>query len=390
LKTPPKALLIAAACIALAPAPRLLAQQVLLFDNLWKSDLKVEFHTECSPSTPPKFSQPTKVASTRGLFHISYDPRSEPKNGKPFTHIFFVDTGTGWLSCPTEIDTSGTFLDRHERIHFTIKYGGKADDGSLDLPIHVVSRGNFIDIVPSSTPIKVNVMILPEAESPGLDLRNVLSDIGVIIDSAQISSDNPRNWKMLEIATKIPIRIAPNNPETLRLRLQPNSTEAILATLASIKPDGLHDKLRLSVRNQSDFGGFPRTAQVEIGVRFVPSIVIRAFALIFGSLLGTLTTLLLPNTWKGWRYASKEVLKGLLFSLVADLFAMFLTANGSRFVIFNFDLDPGQVLPTLFIGFVVSGGREVLTYLGFSMTGSKEKAGEVGVVSGNQPRADER
>ncbi|MCU1348336.1 MAG: hypothetical protein JWO56_1366, partial [Acidobacteria bacterium] len=48
----------------------------------------------------------------------------------------------------------------------------------------------------------------------------------------------------------------------------------------------------------------------------------------------------------------------------AELFAMFLVGHGSKFVILHFDLDPWQFLPAFFIGFAISGGKEVLSYIG--------------------------
>ena len=99
-------------------------------------------------------------------------------------------------------------------------------------------------------------------------------------------------------------------------------------------------------------------------------------ALLAGSLLGTLATQFLPGTWKGLYALGQRAARGIVFSFVAELFAMLLVSLGSKFVILNFDLDPWQFLPVFFIGFAVSGGKEVLRYIGLVKQQNEKAAAE--------------
>ena len=114
----------------------------------------------------------------------------------------------------------------------------------------------------------------------------------------------------------------------------------------------------------SDLGGVQRTKPVNIVVRFVPSLISLIVALLGGSLVGTVAAQFLPGTWKGFYAMGQRAARGIVFSFVAELFAMLLVALGSKFVILQFDLDPWQFLPVFFIGFAISGGKEVLSYIG--------------------------
>jgi hypothetical protein len=138
----------------------------------------------------------------------------------------------------------------------------------------------------------------------------------------------------------------------------------LLATLGSVKPDAVHETITAVISYRSDLGGVQRTKPVNILVRFVPSLISLIVALFSGSLLGTLAAQFLPGTWKGFYPMGQKAARGIVFSVVAELFAMLLVALGSKFVILQFDLDPWQFLPVFFIGFAISGGREVLIYMG--------------------------
>ncbi len=131
-----------------------------------------------------------------------------------------------------------------------------------------------------------------------------------------------------------------------------------------MKPDAVHETVTALISYSSDYGGVQRTKPVNIAVRFTPSLISLIVALFGGSLLGTLAAQFLPGTWKGLRTVAHMAARGIIFSLVAELFAMLLVALGSKFVILQFDLDPWQFLPVFFIGFAISGGKEVLSYIG--------------------------
>ena len=135
-----------------------------------------------------------------------------------------------------------------------------------------------------------------------------------------------------------------------------------------MKPDAVHETVTAVISYKSDLGGVQRTKPVNIVVRFVPSLISLIVALFAGSLVGTLAAQFLPGTWKGFNAMARMAARGIVFSFVAELFAMFLVALGSKFVILQFDLDPWQFLPVFFIGFAISGGKDVLSFIGLTPT----------------------
>jgi hypothetical protein len=148
---------------------------------------------------------------------------------------------------------------------------------------------------------------------------------------------------------------------------------ALLATLTSLKPEQAHDHLWLQVTYASEQGGVSKsTGELDIPVRFEPSLLNLLAALVMGSLLGTLASQFLPGVWKDTRSLLQQTGRALLFSLVAEIIAMLLVGLGSRFVIFTFDLDPWQFLPVLVIGLLVSGGKKLLDMVGI---GKEKEAG---------------
>src|SRR5215472_16026915 len=162
------------------------------------------------------------------------------------------------------------------------------------------------------------------------------------------------------------VRIHPGETIAVQLQLTPKRVPALLSTRTSVKPHGTHDNLQVTVNYASAFGGANHEQTKDVGVRFAPSLLNLVVALLCGSLFGTAAAQLLPGMWKGWKDTGQKALRGLLFALVAELFAMLLAALGSKFILIQFDLDPWQFLPVFFIGFAVSGGKEVISYLGLS------------------------
>lgn len=361
-------------CAALLCYPAA-AQRLLALDLPPTTDLQAEFRPDCS-SVPTVERNPRflRSATTNGTFHLYLDPSTIglDQYGKSFNYTFYVNAGTTWFKCETAVNTRGAFVDRFERVHFVITHDNVADDGAIDLPMHNIAKGDFLDITTASSPVRVN---LSRAPSVDLQLHNLLPDTSLVVSTTlQTRAANADNWTGLG-TTKVAgdtIRIRPGETTTMHVPLQPLKWPALLATLASVKPDGLHDKLGFELAYASDLGGANRTRTFEVGVRFVPSIINLLLALIAGSLLGTLTTQFLPNMWAGWRAARFRAGKALLFSIIAELFAMLMVALGSKFVIIQFDLDPWQFLPTLFIGLIVSGGKDILKYLELSRSAPQQ------------------
>lgn len=351
--------------------------RVLVFDDVRTTDLQANFQCDCVATQPPAgFQKLQRVPTKTNAFFLYFDPSlTEPARfGKFFDYTFYVAAAGAnppvWYTCGTQVYTQGAFLDRSETVHFTVHIGATTDDGVLDVPLHSIASRDFIEVTPKTNPAKVD---LSQSTGIELSLHNLLTDQDLLVDpEIQATASHPGYWvsmkdvKLEDARPDDEIRIHPGDTALVRLRLEPQKLTTLLATLGSVKPDAVHENVTAVLSYRSDLGGVLRTKPVNIAVRFAPSLVSLIFALLSGSLLGTVAAQFLPGTWKGLYAMGRRAARGIVFSFVAELFAMLLVALGSKFVILQFDLDPWQFLPVFFIGFVVSGGKEVLSYMGLA------------------------
>lgn len=370
-----KALLAVMAMLFLLTRDAAAVERVLTFDDVKKTDLQANFQSDCAATQPPSnFQKLQRVPTKANAFFLYFDPTLiEPARfGKFFDYTFYVAVAGAnppvWYTCGTQVYTQGAFLDRSETLHFTVRSGNAVDDGSLDVPLHSIANRDFIEVTTVTKPAKVD---LSESAGIELSLRSLLPDQDLLVDtSVQATASHPGYWistsnvKLHDALGKDVIRIHPGDTSFVRLRLEPKKLPTLLATLGSVKPDAPHETVTAVLSYRSDLGGVLRTKLANIAVRFAPSLLSLMFALFAGSLLGTLSAQFLPGIWKGFYAMGHKAARGLVFSFVAELFAMLLVALGSKFVILNFDLDPWQFLPVFFIGFAISGGKEVLSYMG--------------------------
>ena len=350
-------------------------ERVLVFDDVKKTDLQANFQSDCVVTQPPaNFQRLQRVPTKSNAFFLYFDPSLiEPARfGKFFDYTFYVAVAGAnppvWYSCGTQVYTQGAFLDRFETAHFTIQNGSTIDDGALDVPLHSIASRDFIEVTSATKPAKVD---LSQSSGIELSLRSLLPDQDLLVEkSVQATASHPAYWvstsnvKLEDALGKDIIRIRPGDTVFVRLQLEPKKVSTLLATLGSVKPDAAHENVTAVLSYRSDLGGVLRTKLANIVVRFTPSLVSLIFGLLGGSLLGTLAAQFLPGAWKGLYAMGHRAARGIVFSVVAELFAMLLVALGSKFVILNFDLDPWQFLPVFFIGFAISGGKEVLSYMG--------------------------
>jgi hypothetical protein len=368
-------LLVLTASLFLLTREAAAVERVLIFDDVKKTDLQANFQSDCVATQPPSnFQKLQRVPTKTNAFFLYFDPTLiEPARfGKFFDYTFYVAVAGAnppvWHTCGTQVYTQGAFLDRSETVHFTVQIGNAVDDGALDVPLHSIASRDFIEVATVTKPAKVD---LSESSGIELSLRNLLPDQDLLVDtSVQATASHPGYWvstanvKLHDALGKDIIRIQPGDSSFVRLQLEPKKLPTLLATLGSVRPDSAHENVTAVLSYRSDLGGVLRTKPANIAIRFAPSLVSLIVALFAGSLLGTLSAQFLPGTWKGFYPMGQKAARGLVFSFVAELFAMLLVALGSKFVILNFDLDPWQFLPVFFIGFAISGGKEVLSYMG--------------------------
>lgn len=378
------------AILLLLVSRRALADIDLKFDNLTKPEVSARFeNVDCTQM--PLASTIGKLPHTQTknrIFVFYFDPSAISINqyGYYFEYTFYVGVlrrnPPEVYTCTADMFPQGGFLDQSESVRFTIKAGDAMDEGSIALPLHSIAKRDFINVESTTTPAKVD---LSQATGIELTLRNVLPDQDLLIDpNVEVKASHPDYWTHLDNIRLAPspkdsIRVHPNDSTTVRLPIQPQKLRALLATLTSVKPDSGHETVHVVVAYQSAVGGTNRIKAVDLVVRFVPSFISLVLALLLGSLVGTVAGQFLPNAWKGWYAMGQRAARGIVFSVIAELFAMLLVALGSKFVILQFDLDPWQFLPVFFIGLIVSGGKDLLAHIGLQQ---QRKAATPGVGAG--------
>jgi hypothetical protein len=368
-------LLVLTASLFLLAREAAAVERVLVFDDVKKTDVQANFQSDCVATQPPaNFQKLQRVPTKANAFFLYFDPSLiEPARfGKFFDYTFHIAVAGAsppvWYTCGTQVYTQGAFLDRSETAHFTVQIGNTVDDGALDVPLHSIASRDFVEVTTATNPAKVD---LSQSAGIELSLHNLLPDQDLLVEpSVQATASHPNYWvstanvKLEDALAKDVIRIHPGDTSLVRLQLEPKTLTTLLSTLGSVKPDAAHENVTAVLSYRSDLGGVLRTKPVNIVVRFVPSLISLIVALLTGSLVGTLAAQFLPGTFKGYYALGQRAARGIVFSFVAELFAMFLVGHGSKFVILQFDLDPWQFLPAFFIGFAISGGKEVLSYMG--------------------------
>jgi len=351
------------------------AEPKLTFDDIKSVDGGATLQADCQAGTPPPGT--TFLYVLKDHFKLLHDPSSVGRIPKTttFRHSFYIEdrsvTPPAWFLCDTQITPLGVFASRYEDANFTISRDGVEDKGRIRIPIVNIQAGDPIEITKPAAPLNVDL-----SGDRGLEISpHNLSGIPVVIDQAVIVTPThskywdfgdpkkpPRPGQTANVLLPAPKTIDPGQTIRIELPFHPR-LGALWGTLTSLKPDGVHDTVGIEVTYKSDVGGVAGPRRVDVDVHFVPSIPSLAFALLAGSLLGTIAVQTLPRAWRGLHAAREIALRGLVLSVATWFLAFFLVRQGSKFVVFNLELDPLQFISVLFIGFVMSGGKAVLRYI---------------------------
>jgi hypothetical protein len=161
--------------------------------------------------------------------------------------------------------------------------------------------------------------------------------------------------------TPTPLEAAQNQTFVIPVKLDVSTFSALWASALKLKGDQPHDNLTFTITYRAGFGGQPRNQRFVFPVRFTPSFWALILAVAIGLVLGFATSLLLDKDKRASRDSAFRALGVAIgLSAVAEIFALVLAAGGSKVVIFGFDLDPRQFLPTVVIAILVSGGPSVV------------------------------
>jgi len=248
---------------------------------------------------------------------------------------------------------TGTFDDQRVPLKLNISDGHDSDSDDISLPIGSGFGLGPLPKVAIRPRQNVGPVSLNGQTELQLTIENPNADMEMVIPSEiVVESDHASLWRQppVIVGSKFPLRIAAKGRETIRLQLDPDTWKAARESFTPTSNDKAHTAVRLKwsyanpVFNQREI-----SSETEIPIRFHPSLFTLAVALLSGVLLGSLV-LFLRQRNMALRSWSRAALTALLASLVFELVAIFLVANNSKFVVFNFDLDPWQTLPVALLG----------------------------------------
>jgi hypothetical protein len=306
--------------------------------------------------------------TTKGKFRLYVDlKRVMPIKDAFYTYDAYLqkigDTGP-LRRYQMQADPIGSFPDGWKEVGFNVIDGISVDTGVIKLPIHPFSASQALSPVENLK--LLHDVSLGSESAIQIRLSNTLEDMGIALDSnAFVSTEQKGLWKSLKITpigNSDSLRLTKRETEQLfELKLQPNSFEALTASLAPLRSDQRQgsEPLRSDQRQGSviinvnyhvDNGGNNRRLDIEIPIRFVPS-VWSLFALVCaGACLGVVFGLLLP-VQNQLKFSGKTFGASIMFGLIVEIIAMVLVSNKSELIILGFELNPYQLLTSVLVGF---------------------------------------
>jgi len=338
----------------------------LAFDDIKTLDVAATLQPDCRAGQAPANPDETMWKAVTPHFALYLDPQSIkqlPRGGGGFRYMFYLAdrraATPAWFECDTAVFPQGKFIDGYQQVGFTISTPDLPPERkTIQAPIHSLADNDLLEFVKPAAPMKVGISRAGQLQIP---LRSLVNDFPLVIASRPvIQASHGDYWSSWSAAT-LPSDVRLTRSGTLKIPMPPvNRMAVVMGTLTSLKPDAVHDSLGIDLSYRSALGGADRIKHIDVDVRFVPSVFSLVFALLLGSILGTAAGQTLPGAWKGRNAALKTAARSLLYSALAEAGALFLVAQGSKFVVFGAELDPLQVLSVFFIGLFTSGGKAIV------------------------------
>jgi hypothetical protein len=248
---------------------------------------------------------------------------------------------------------SGTFHDKNVQVKLTISDGTVSDHDDISLPIASAPGVGPLPKLTIQHREPLAAVTLGGETEILLTVQNHNAESAMIVPAElTVDSDHPRLWRTPPaiVGATFPLSVPPGARQTIRLRLEPDPWQAVRASFVPSSNDKPHTVIRLRWAHANPlFNQREMVSDTELPIRFHPSVFALLAALIGGVLLGSVVLYLRQRTmpFRNW---SRAAVTALAASLVLELIAVFLVANNSKFVIFNFDLDPWQTLPVVLLG----------------------------------------
>jgi hypothetical protein len=272
----------------------------------------------------------------------------------------------------------GVFTDYLASLPINIQSASNPDTVTLNaVPIHALYEGPVFALGGDGTPYEVK---LGSSSQISVPLTSNLSDLQVEINQVTAASTSCKECWLQPIPNPDhdPI-VQPKGSTNLILTLQPNTLHALFASAFAVNPRKSHDVLAVYVTSTPGQGGIQGLPQrLEVPIRFTPSFLFLASAIILGSLIGFAIRRLIPGTdskaaggdaappaeagqgrFPRW---VRDLLLSVATAVVVEIVGLILFSNtNTSVVVFGFSLDPSQVAPAFLIAILVAGGPPVVT-----------------------------
>jgi hypothetical protein len=270
-------------------------------------------------------------------------------------------------------DPVGVFVDYIAPVEMSIKSAGIVDSANLtDIPIHAQYEGDIFSRTSGGNPISVELGISSQINIP---IVSNLTNLQAGIDAVTISSTTCTKCWQGQLTATYDSTVQPSGPSALILTVQPNTLYALYASAFAVDPHKSQDTLAVYVTSTPGQGGLPSLPQkIEVPVRFSPSFLYLASAVILGSLIGFGVRRLIPATasdadtgtaapatgrFPRW---ARDLLLSVATAVIVELFGLVLFNNtNTSVVVFGFSLDPSQVAPAFLVAILVAGGPPVVS-----------------------------
>lgn len=248
---------------------------------------------------------------------------------------------------------SGSFEDQRVVRRLSITRGDESDGDDIALPVASAPGLEPKALVTVTTRQSINFVSLGGQSEVQLILRNPSGHMVVQVPSEiEVSPDTAALWGKPPVidGPRYPLRLNPGASAIIRIKLEPNSREAIAASFRPTSNDKPHTALHVKVGYANPlFQSREGVSELTVPIRFRPGIWTLASFLALGVSLGSLV-LFLSRKVVSIKRLPRAAFTALAVAIILELVGMFMVAYDSKFVVFTFDLDPWQTLPVLLLG----------------------------------------
>jgi hypothetical protein len=270
---------------------------------------------------------------------------------------------------------SGIFTDYLASLPIILQSTSNPDTVTLSaVPIHALYEGPVFALS-SGSPFEVQ---LGTSSQISLPVTSNLSDLQAAVNQVTVSSTSCKQCWLGSITATYASTVQPKGSLSLVLTVQPNTVHALFASAFTVNSQKAHDVLVVNVASTPGQGGIPSLPQpIEVSVRFTPSFLFLASAVILGSLIGFGIRRLIPasppkaaanepapaaeaDTGRFPKWL-RDLLLSVAIAAVVEIAGLILFNNtNTSVVVFGFPLDPSQVAPACLMAILVAGGPPVV------------------------------